>query len=87
MAAKLGIVGLSRGIALDMVRFNVRSNSVSPFGWTRMVQSIPAETEEEKVRIARASQMTPEKVRAAGRLSRLRCGGWDHRSDLVGAQQ
>jgi NAD(P)-dependent dehydrogenase (short-subunit alcohol dehydrogenase family) len=27
-----------------------------------MVQSIPAETEEEKVRIARASQMTPEKV-------------------------
>jgi hypothetical protein len=35
---------------------------VSPFGWTRMVQSIPAETEEEKVRIARASQMTPEKV-------------------------
>ena len=62
MAAKLGIVGLSRGIALDMARFNVRSNSVSPFGWTRMVQSIPAETEEEKVRIARASQMTPEKV-------------------------
>jgi NAD(P)-dependent dehydrogenase (short-subunit alcohol dehydrogenase family) len=40
MAAKLGIVGLSRGIALDMARFNVRSNCVSPFGWTRMVQSI-----------------------------------------------
>src|SRR5215475_4718077 len=60
MAAKLGIVGLSRGIALDMERFKVRSNCVSPFGWTRMVQSIPADTEEEKVRIARASQMTPE---------------------------
>src|SRR5215813_9839272 len=59
MAAKLGIVGLSRGIALDMARFNVRSNCVSPFGWTRMLQSIPAETEEEKVRIAHASQMTP----------------------------
>jgi hypothetical protein len=27
-----------------------------------MVQSIPAETEEEKVRVARASQMMPEKV-------------------------
>jgi NAD(P)-dependent dehydrogenase (short-subunit alcohol dehydrogenase family) len=62
MAAKLGIVGLSRGIALDMARFNVRSNCVSPFAWTRMVQSIPAETEEEKVRVARASQATPEKV-------------------------
>jgi NAD(P)-dependent dehydrogenase (short-subunit alcohol dehydrogenase family) len=62
MAAKLGIVGLSRGIALDMARFNVRSNCVSPFAWTRMVQSIPAETEAEKARVARASQVTPEKV-------------------------
>ncbi len=62
MAAKLGIVGLSRGIALDMARFNVRSNCVSPFAWTRMVQSIPSDTEAEKARIARASQVTPEKV-------------------------
>ncbi len=62
MAAKLGIVGLSRGIALDMARFNVRSNCVSPFAWTRMVQSIPAETEDEKARVARASQVTPDKV-------------------------
>ncbi len=62
MAAKLGIVGLSRGIALDMARFNIRSNCVSPFGWTRMVQSIPAGTEDEKARVARASQMSPEKV-------------------------
>lgn len=62
MAAKLGIVGLSRGIALDMARFNVRSNCVSPFAWTRMVQSIPAENEEAKARLARSSQVTPEKV-------------------------
>ena len=62
MAAKLGILGLSRGIALDMARFNVRSNCVSPFAWTRMVQSIPAETEDEKARVARAAQVTPEKV-------------------------
>jgi len=62
MAAKLGIVGLSRGIALDMARFNVRSNCVSPFAWTRMVASIPAETEAEKLRVARASQATAEKV-------------------------
>jgi NAD(P)-dependent dehydrogenase (short-subunit alcohol dehydrogenase family) len=31
-AAKLGIVGLSKSIALDMQRFNVRSNAVAPFG-------------------------------------------------------
>ena len=61
-AAKMGIVGLSRGIALDMARFNVRSNCVSPFAWTRMVQSIPTEDEKEKARVARASQVTPEKV-------------------------
>jgi len=61
-AAKMGIVGLSRGIALDMARFNVRSNCVSPFAWTRMVQTIPSETPEEKARVARASQVTPEKV-------------------------
>jgi NAD(P)-dependent dehydrogenase (short-subunit alcohol dehydrogenase family) len=61
-AAKMGIVGLSRGIALDMARFNVRSNCVSPFAWTRMVQTIPSETPEEKARVARASQMIPEKI-------------------------
>ncbi len=62
MAAKMGIVGLSRGIALDMVRFNVRSNCVAPFAWTRMIDSIPAESDEEKARIERFKQMTPEKI-------------------------
>ncbi|HUD88383.1 MAG TPA: SDR family oxidoreductase [Xanthobacteraceae bacterium] len=62
MAAKLGIVGLSRGVALDMARFNVRSNCVAPFAWTRMIDSIPAETEEEKARVARFREMTPEKI-------------------------
>jgi NAD(P)-dependent dehydrogenase (short-subunit alcohol dehydrogenase family) len=62
MAAKMGIVGLSRGIALDMARFNVRSNCIAPFAWTRMIDSIPAETEEEKARVARIREMTPEKV-------------------------
>jgi len=62
MAAKLGIAGLSRGIALDMARFNVRSNCVSPFAWTRMIDSIPTETEEEKQRVARLRDMTPEKI-------------------------
>ena len=62
MAAKLGILGLSRGIALDMARFNVRSNCIAPFAWTRMIESVPATTEAERQRIARFQQMTPDKV-------------------------
>jgi len=62
MAAKMGIVGLSRGIALDMARFNVRSNCIAPFAWTRMIDSIPAETEQAKERVARIREMTPEKI-------------------------
>jgi NAD(P)-dependent dehydrogenase (short-subunit alcohol dehydrogenase family) len=62
MAAKMGIVGLSRGIALDLARFNVRSNCIAPFAWTRMIESIPAETDEEKRQIAAFQQMTPEKI-------------------------
>ena len=61
MAAKFGIVGLSRGIALDMQRFNVRSNCIAPFAWSRMIGSIPAETPEEKARVEKLQQMTPEK--------------------------
>src|ERR1700716_4341501 len=62
MAAKLGIAGLSRAIALDMQRFKVRSNCIAPFAWTRMIDSIPAQTDEEKRRIERFQQMTPEKI-------------------------
>ena len=62
MAAKFGIVGLSRAIALDMERFKVRSNAIAPFAWTRMIDSIPAQTPEEKTRVERLQQMTPEKI-------------------------
>jgi len=62
MAAKLGIMGLSRGIALDMQRFGVRSNCIAPFAFTRMIESIPAQTEAEKQRVERFQQMTPDKI-------------------------
>ena len=62
MAAKLGIVGLSRAIAMDLQRFNVRSNCIAPFAWSRMVSSIPTETEADKIRVAKLKQMTPEKI-------------------------
>ena len=87
MAAKIGILGLSRGIALDMARFNVRSNCVSPFAWTRMVQTIPAETAEEKARVARAGQMTPEKVAPLVVYLGVRERRRHHRPDPFCAQQ
>lgn len=61
-AAKAGIVGLSKQIALDMERFGVRSNCVSPFAWTRMTSNIPADTPEQAERVRKLSQMSPEKV-------------------------
>ncbi len=62
MAAKLGIMGLSRGIALDMARFNVRSNCIAPFAFTRMIESIPTQSEEDRKRIEAFQRMTPEKI-------------------------
>ena len=59
-AAKLGIAGLSKSIALDMSRFNVRSNCIAPFAWSRMTNSIPSTTEAEKERVERLKKMTPE---------------------------
>ena len=61
-AAKLGLAALSKSIALDMQKFNVRSNCIAPFAWSRMIDSIPTETPEEKARVARIQQMTPAKI-------------------------
>lgn len=63
-AAKMGIVGLSRGIALDMARFGVRSNCIAPFAWSRMIGSIPTETEEQKARVDKLKSLTPAKIAA-----------------------
>jgi NAD(P)-dependent dehydrogenase (short-subunit alcohol dehydrogenase family) len=61
-AAKLGVAALSKSIALDMQKFNVRSNCISPFAWSRMIGSIPTETPEEQARVDRLKQMTPAKI-------------------------
>ncbi len=60
-AAKLGIVSLSKAIALDMGRYNIRSNCIAPIAWGRMTDAIPSETEEQRARIKILQQMTPEK--------------------------
>jgi len=61
-AAKLGIVGLSKSIALDMARFNVRSNCISPFAWSRLIGTIPSDTPEQQARLARMQAMETRKI-------------------------
>ncbi|WP_280189017.1 SDR family NAD(P)-dependent oxidoreductase [Delftia sp. PS-11] len=61
-AAKLGLTALSKSIALDMQKFNVRSNCIAPFAWSRMIGAIPTDTPEQQARVARIQQMTPGKI-------------------------
>ena len=59
-AAKLGIAGLSRSIAMDMQRYNVRSNCIGPHAFSRMIESIPGtppEVLEERARRTRPDQV------------------------------
>lgn len=61
-AAKMGIVGLSTSIALDLQRYGVRSNCIAPFAWSRMTASIPVETEADRMRVARLKSMSADKI-------------------------
>ncbi|MCC2675102.1 MAG: 3-hydroxyacyl-CoA dehydrogenase [Ramlibacter sp.] len=61
-AAKLGIVALSKSIALDMAKFGVRSNCIAPWAWTAMTATIPADTAENLVRIDKLKKMESAKI-------------------------
>jgi len=61
-AAKLGIVGLSKSIALDMAKYHVRSNCIAPFAWSRMIGSIPTETDDQKKRVAKLKSLETAKI-------------------------
>jgi NAD(P)-dependent dehydrogenase (short-subunit alcohol dehydrogenase family) len=61
-AAKLGIAALSKSIALDLGRYNVRSNCIAPFAWTRMIGTIPITDEVQRQRVERMKEMTPAKI-------------------------
>lgn len=52
-AAKLGIMGLSRIIAMEGAAKNVRSNIIAPFAWTRMIATIPIKDEASAQRVER----------------------------------
>ena len=61
-AAKLGIVGLTRVTALDMARYNVTANCISPFAWTRMIGTIPTGTEVQQARVEKIKKMSPAHI-------------------------
>jgi NAD(P)-dependent dehydrogenase (short-subunit alcohol dehydrogenase family) len=61
-AAKMGITALSRTIAIEMTRYNVRSNCLSPFAWSRMIDSIPTDTPEQQERVAKLQRMEAHKI-------------------------
>ncbi len=61
-AAKLGIVGLTKVTALDMARYNVTANCISPFAWTRMIGTIPTETEAQKARVEKIKKLSPAHI-------------------------
>ena len=61
-AAKLGIAALSKSIALDMQRFKVRSNCISPFAWSRMIASIPTDTPESRARVEKLQRMDAGRI-------------------------
>ena len=52
-AAKMGIAGLSRIVAMEGAIKNVRSNIIAPFAWTRMIASIPVQDEAGAERVER----------------------------------
>jgi NAD(P)-dependent dehydrogenase (short-subunit alcohol dehydrogenase family) len=61
-AAKLGVVGLTKVTALDMARYNVTANCISPFAWTRMIGTIPTETEAQKARVEKIKKLSPAHI-------------------------
>lgn len=61
-AAKMGIVGLSKSVALDMAKFKVRSNCIAPWAWTAMTAGIPSVTPEQKARVEKLKKMESRKI-------------------------
>jgi NAD(P)-dependent dehydrogenase (short-subunit alcohol dehydrogenase family) len=61
-AAKMGIVGLSRVCALDLQRYNVTSNCIAPFAWTRLIGTIPTADPAQEARVEKIKRMTPADI-------------------------
>lgn len=60
-AAKMGIVGFTKACALDLGRYNVTANCISPFAWTRMIGTIPDDPHQQE-RLAKIRKMSPAHI-------------------------
>lgn len=76
-AAKMGVAGLSRILAIEGAAKGVRSNLIAPFAWTRMTATIPVTDEASALRVKRfqegmrADQVAPLAIA----LASSGCGG------------
>ncbi|NYT22155.1 SDR family oxidoreductase [Alcaligenaceae bacterium] len=61
-AAKAGIIALSKSMALDLNKYGVRSNCISPFAWSRLIGGIPTDTPDQVERVERMKIMESSKI-------------------------
>lgn len=61
-AAKMGIVGFSKICALDLARYNVTSNVIAPFAWTRLIATIPTDDPAQAERVEKLKKMSPAHI-------------------------
>lgn len=62
MAAKMGIAGLSRALAQDLARYGIRSNCISPFARTRMLEGGRLTEEQRRARDAKTATWKIESI-------------------------
>ncbi|MET0182287.1 MAG: SDR family NAD(P)-dependent oxidoreductase [Caulobacterales bacterium] len=60
-AAKMGIAGLSRIIALEGERYNIRSNAIAPGAATRLTDSVPRTEDAQAERLKQREIQSPER--------------------------
>ena len=70
-AAKLGVMGLSRIIALEGALKNVRSNIMAPVAWTRLTGTVPVKDEAQAARLRNTKKPAAGSTCAA--CSRIGC--------------
>ncbi len=83
-AAKMGVVGLSRVLAMEGANRNVRSNVIAPTAWTRLIATIPIKDEARAAQLEVIKQaLRPEQP---ARLAVALCAAKDVTGQIFGAR-